>query len=173
MERVSVRDLSRAMGKRSFIPFILVVALLLVSPLSGVPGVPTVSAIIIVLLALQSLAGRRRLWLPDVILRRQIPAARLRSVLDWLRRPCGFIDRHTRPRLLWLSGPILRPVSMFACVIIPLGWPLLEFLPFVSSTGAATVAMLVFGLFSRDGLFVLAGYGMIALTMILALGIVL
>jgi len=41
---------------------------------------------------------------------------------------------------------------------MPIGWPLLEFFPFASSFGGGTVALFVFGLFMRDGLYVLLGY---------------
>lgn len=167
---VSVRDVLEAIGDRSIMPFILVIAILLVSPLSGIPGVPTFSASLIILLAVQAIGGRRRLWLPEVLLRRSVAADTLKRMVAWLRKPCNFIDRHSRPRLHWLSAGPLRYATLLACVLIPLGWPLLEVLPLVSSIGAGTVSLLIFGLFSRDGVFVLAGYGMIAIT--LGLGLV-
>ena len=58
----------------------------------------------------------------------------------------------------------MRVVTLALCVLIPLGWPFLEILPLVSSFGAGTVALLAFGLFTRDGVYVLLGYLMIALT---------
>lgn len=117
------------------------------------------------LLAVQALWGRRHLWLPDFLLRRKISGQRLAGVVAWLRAPCQFVDRHTHPRLTLLTRGALRTLSLAACVVIPLGWPLLEVLPFVTSLGALTVALLAFGLFTHDGLYVLAGYGVIALTL--------
>lgn len=163
-ERVSVGDLFAELGDRSVIPLILVISVILISPISGVPGVPTISACLIVLLSLQALGGRRRIWLPDFLLRRTLSGRRLRMVVDWLRKPCGFVDRQTRPRLPFMTTGVMRFVTLSACVFIPLGWPPLEVLPLTSSVGALTVAMLVYGLFTRDGLYVLAGYGLIALT---------
>ena len=37
-------------------------------------------------------------------------------------------------------------------------WPFLELLPFVTSFGAGALALMTFGLFTRDGLYVLWGY---------------
>ena len=53
---------------------------------------------------------------------------------------------------------------LVTCVILPVGWPLLEFVPFASSFGGGTVALFAFGLFTRDGLYVLLGYLTILLT---------
>lgn len=164
-EQVTLRDVFKELGDRSITPVILVISIVLISPISGIPGVPTISAGLIVLLAVQVLLGQRHLWLPDFLLRRKISGQRLAGVVTWLRGPCRFVDRHTHPRLTFFTQGALRIVTLAACVLIPLGWPLLEILPLVTSIGALTVALLVFGLFSRDGLYVLAGYGVIALTL--------
>ena len=163
-DRVSIRDVLNELGDRSITPVILVVAVILISPISGIPGVPSISAGLIIILAVQALAGRRHLWLPDVLLRREVSGKRLSSMVDWLRGPSRLVDRHTRPRLKVFTKGGMRFITLAACAIIPIGWPFLEVLPLVSSTGALTIALLVFGLFTRDGLYVLAGYGMITLT---------
>ena len=148
---VSVSDLIREFGDRAITPFILIVALLLVSPLSGIPGTPTVAALLIVTLAVQALSGRRRLWLPQFLMRQHVASRYLRRAVDWMRRPCAFLDRHTHIRLEFLTRGVMRVVTLALCVLIPLGWPFLEILPLVSSFGAGTVALLAFGLFTRDG----------------------
>jgi hypothetical protein len=161
---VTLRDVIAEFGDRSITPFILLISLLLVSPLSGIPGAPTLGAIAILLLSVQALTGRRRLWLPQFLLNRQVAASRLRAMVRWLRKPCALIDRIARRRLVALTRGTMRFFTLLACTLIPLGWPPLEVLPFVSSIGAGTVALMAFGLFTRDGLFVLLGYMMIALT---------
>ncbi|UWR22572.1 exopolysaccharide biosynthesis protein [Sulfitobacter sp. S190] len=162
---VTVRDILDHIGDRSVLPFILLIAVLLVSPLSGIPGVPTVCACMIILLSAQSLIGRRRLWLPGALLRRGLSGKRLAQAVEWLRGPARFIDRHSHPRLRWLTRNPLRIIALSCCVIVPVGWPFLEILPFVSSIGAGTVALLTFGLFARDGLYVLLGYAVIGVTL--------
>lgn len=161
---VSVQDVMDEFGDRTITPFILLIAVLLVSPLSGIPGMPTLAASIIVIMAVQALSGRRRLWLPGFLLRRTIASNKLRKAVSWLRKPCAFLDRHSHQRLKFLTHGPMRWITLALCVVIPLGWPPLEVLPMVSSIGGGTVALLAYGLFTRDGVYVLLGYVMIGLT---------
>ena len=138
------------------------ISVLLISPLSGIPGVPTVSAALIVLIGAQGLMRRRHLWLPEVLMRREIAAARIEKGVAWLRRPCAWIDRHARPRLCALTAGPMRPLAVLICLLIASSWPLLEILPMVTSLGATAIALIVFGLLTRDGLFALLGYGAVA-----------
>ena len=169
---VTLRHVMAEFGDRSITPFILVISLLLVSPLSGIPGAPTLGAIAIFLLSVQALTGRRRLWLPEFLLNREVKSSRLKKMVQWLRKPCGFIDRFARRRLVVLTQGPMRFLTLLACTLIPLGWPPLEVLPFVSTIGAATVALMAFGLFTRDGLFVLLGYLMIGVTLAVGYGMI-
>ncbi len=160
-ETVSIADIMHEFGDRAITPLILIIALLLVSPLSGIPGTPTIAAILIVTLSLQALFGRRRLWLPQWLLRRELSALRVRQAVGWMRRPCAWIDRHSQQRLRFLTAGPMRWVTLLVCVLIPLSWPLLEILPFFTSFGAGTVSLMSLGLFTRDGIYVLAGYGIV------------
>lgn len=166
---VAVRDVVAQIGDSSIMAVILVVAILLISPLSGIPGVPSFSAALVILLVAQVLGGRRQLWLPQFMLRQSLRSSRLKEIVNWLRRPCAFVDRHTRSWFVWLTSGVMRFFTLFCCLVIPLGWPPLEVLPLTSTIGASTIALLVFGLFTRDGLFVIAGYSMIAITISLGL----
>lgn len=163
-EKVSVQDVLNEFGDRTITPFILLIAVLLVSPLSGIPGMPTIAASIIVIMAVQALSGRRRLWLPAFLLRRTVASGRLRTAVSWMRRPCAFLDRHSHQRLKFLTRGPMRWLTLTACVVIPLGWPPLEVLPMVSSIGGGTVALLAYGLYTKDGVYVLLGYVMIAVS---------
>ncbi|MEL6451573.1 MAG: exopolysaccharide biosynthesis protein [Pseudomonadota bacterium] len=160
-QAVSVQDVLDQIGDRSIMPVVLAIALLLVSPLSGIPGLPTLSCIIILLVMAQALAGRRHLWLPTVLRNRKVKADRLQRAVDWMRKPAAFIDRHSHPRLRILTFGPLRWVTMLACTLVPLVWPFLELLPFVTSFGAGAVALMSFGLLTRDGLYILLGYGVV------------
>ncbi|TDK50031.1 exopolysaccharide biosynthesis protein [Antarcticimicrobium luteum] len=157
---VSVADMLEQIGERSFTPIILAVAVLLVSPASGIPGVPTLSALLIVLVGVQGLARRRHLWLPGALMRRRIAAGRLRRATAWLRRPAAWIDRHSHTRLRGLTRGPARLAAFTLCTLIPMMWPMLELVPFVTSIGAGAVALIAFGLLTHDGLYVLLGYAM-------------
>lgn len=163
-ETVSVSDVLNQFGDRAITPFILLVALVLITPLSGIPGAPTIGAMIIVTLSVQAVSGRRRLWLPGFLLRRTIAAHRLRKAVGWMRKPCAFLDRHSHVRLQFLTVGPMRWITLLVCVVVPLGWPMLEVVPLVTSVGALTIGLFAFGLFTRDGLYVLFGYLMVGAT---------
>jgi hypothetical protein len=162
-EVVTLSDMLDEFGNRAVTPFILLVSLLLVSPLSGIPGAPTTGAVVIIVLAAQALLGRGTIWLPEWAKRKSIAAKRVRKAVSWMRKPCAFIDRHSRARLRFLTQGLMRWVTLLICVILPMSWPPLEVLPFFSSFGALVIALLSFGLFTRDGIYVLAGYLVVGL----------
>ena len=163
-DTVSVKDVLDEFGERAVLPFILVASLLLVSPLSGLFGVTTLIAMVIIVLSAQALWGRRRLWLPGFILRRRVKSSRLLLGIRWLRAPSKFFDRHSGRRLLILVTGPMRSITLLTCMVLPTAWPMLEFVPFASSFGGGTVALFSFGLFTRDGLYVLLGYLTILVT---------
>ncbi|SMX38423.1 exopolysaccharide biosynthesis protein [Maliponia aquimaris] len=156
--RVSVGDVLGRVGDQSFAAVILVPAVVLVSPISGIPGSPTIGALITILVSVQALMGRRHLWLPGFLCRRSITADRMNRALDWLSRPARWMDRWSSDRLSLLSSRAFRPLAYAAVTLIALSWPVLELLPFVTSFFAGAVAMLMYGIMTRDGLFMLWGY---------------
>lgn len=155
---VTLRDVLEQFGERSITPFILLAALLLVSPLSGVIGMSSFIAVLVIVLSAQALVGRKRLWLPAFLLGKKMRSKHLHTTVRWLRKPCAFFDRHSGQRLQFLTTGPMRFITLLTCTILPVGWPFLEFVPFASSFGGGTVALFAFGLFTRDGLYVLLGY---------------
>lgn len=157
-ESVSVNDILKCLGTRSFSTLLLVPALILISPLSGIPGVPTLGALAILLVTAQVIAGRRQLWLPQMILRRKLKTGTFMAGLRWLQRPVDFIDRHTHRRLAFLSH---RPFSVLAvaiCMALAATMPFLELLPMATSLAATGIAILSTGMMVSDGLVMLLGY---------------
>ena len=157
-QRVTVQMILKELGERSFAPLLLVPALLLVSPLSGIPGVPTVGSIVMGLIVVQSLVGRQHIWLPDMLMRRHVSGKRLLRSVSWIRKPAAWVDRHTRRRLSWLTRWPLKLIPLLIALAICAVLPLLELLPFVTSTGAFAITLFAIGILTRDGLFVLAGF---------------
>lgn len=170
-EWVSVGDILHRIGERSFAPALLVPALILVSPLSGIPGLPTVGSFIVILIALQALMGRHAVWLPGFLMRRSIGTARFRSALGWLRRPLAWVDRHSANRMWFANTRPLRMLTLIVIVVIAAMWPMLEFLPLVTSIGAFAVSLLAVGLLTRDGLYVIAGYVFVGVLAAALLGV--
>lgn len=162
-DTVSARDVFETAGQDSFATALLIVALIMVTPLSGIPTLPTLGAILIATIAVQWLVGRRHLWLPDWILRKSVDAARMRTALDWLDRPAAFVDRHTRSRLRAVAKAPLSGIALITILAIVATWPFLELLPFFTTICAVGVSLIAFGLMTQDGLWVLAGYAFFAL----------
>ena len=160
--QVSVRDVLHVLGPRAFTPMLLVPCLALVSPMSAIPGVPSLLSLLVGLVAVQMLFGQDRIWLPRLLLDRAIRADRLARGIRFLRRPVAVVDPWINERFTWLADkPGNLPVLVIFCVVSFL-MPLIEFVPFLTSTLAAGMTLFAVGLFARDGLFVLAGYTFMA-----------
>ena len=160
----NVGDLLDAMGRTSFVPVLMVPALAVVSPLSGVPGFSSAAGIAIAVISAQLLLGRRRrIWLPDILRRRRVPSHWVERVTESLRNPARWFDRNTRPRLAFLAAAPFDRIIYAACIFCGLSMPFMELLPFTSSLMALAVVLMSLTLLVRDGLFALAVYGVIAL----------
>jgi hypothetical protein len=157
-ESVTLSDIVESMGERSFATVLLIPALIMVSPISGIPGSPTVAAMLFGLISIQMLMGRAALWLPGFLGRLEIPADRFSTALNWLRRPAAWIDPVIRRRLTFLTDRPASYLAILCCVCIALTMPPLELLPFAASFASGTVALFATGLMARDGVFVILGY---------------
>ena len=96
-EEVRIGDVLDEFGKRSFGPFLLVPALIELTPIGGIPGVPTLLALLIAMVAVQLLLGRDHVWLPEVIQRRAVGAKKLMKSAKKLAGVAAFLD-------LWFKG---------------------------------------------------------------------
>lgn len=156
-ETTSVRQIVQSLGENSLTPNLIFVALAVMSPLSGIPLFSSICGIAIALIAGQMLVGRDHLWLPSFVMSRRIDGSKLDRALKALRRPAGWLDRVTRPRLrLLVRGPV-RKLTQALCMICGLVMPFLEIVPFTSSFLGAVVSLLAFGMLARDGLFTALG----------------
>ena len=160
--QVSVRDVLQLLGARAFTPMLLVPCLVLVSPISAVPGVPSFLSLLVGLVAVQMLFGQTRIWLPGFVLDRAVDATRLRRAVTFMRRPVAIVDPWINERLTWLADkPANMPALLIFCTVSFL-MPLIEFVPFLTSTLASAMTLFAIGLFARDGLFMLTGYALVA-----------
>lgn len=149
---VSVEDILNSIGRRSFGPLLLVPGLLLVSPLSGVPGFGTAMALIVFLFAVQLVAGRHRVWLPQFMLRRSIPRDKLDSAMRFLKPAARTVDKLVHPRLSFLAEGVFGRLIGLVCLFIAFIMPPLEFVPFANTTSGAAIALFGLSLTARDGL---------------------
>lgn len=164
---VQVGDMVGLVGARSYGPFLVLPALLEISPIGAVPGVPTTLAVFIVLVAGQLLLGRPQLWLPRFVARASIDAQRLRVALVRLRPLARRLDGWFHGRLQALtSGPLVR-VAALACIALACLVPPLDLLPFASSGPMLVIAMIGLALLVRDGLVMLLASALVLLAPLL------
>jgi hypothetical protein len=156
-ETVTVARLHGAMDAPAQPVLLLLPALILVSPLSGIPGFATVGGLTIALIALQMLVNRPAIWLPGLVLRRSLTSARILRALDRLDRPARFIDRHTVARAGWFVSFPGRQLALGTCALCGLAMPFLELVPFSATTLATVVTILAAALLVRDGVIVALG----------------
>ena len=154
--RVSIGHVAQAVGSRGYGAFLLVPALIELTPVGGIPGVPTVLASIIILFAAQMVFGRRHLWLPRLLARRSLSEERLAKAVDKMKPVGQWLDRWFHGRLTVLTnGPFARMAAAL-CIVLALTVPPLEFLPFASSGPMAAIAMFGLALLVRDGALMIA-----------------
>ncbi|MFN4060707.1 exopolysaccharide biosynthesis protein [Paracoccus hibiscisoli] len=155
--RVSVRSVVEALGEDSLPPNLMIPALAVVSPLSGVPLFSSICGIMIALISAQMLIGRDHVWLPGFLMDRRVSGERLRKGLDWMERPARFLDRVTDERLTLLVRRPMRWIVQAICLCCGMAMPFLELVPFTSSLMGVVVSLMAFGLLARDGAFVVLG----------------
>lgn len=163
-ERISLGEILESVGSRSLGPLLLVAGLITLAPIIGdIPGVPTLMATLVLLIAAQLLVRRQQLWLPQWLLKRSVAREKMQRVLEWSRKPAGFIDRYTRPRLARLVEGRGEHLVAIVCIFVALMMPLMEFVPF--SANFAGLALSAFGmaLISRDGALALVALAVLGL----------
>ncbi len=148
---ISVQDVIETLGARSFASVMLLFSLIAVSPASTIPGVTTSVAMVTFLVAAQMMIGRRHLWLPALITRRQLPATKLARSIKWLRRPIGFVERHLKARLTFLLQPPWLYLPLALVMFLSALMPMMEFIPASGSLAAAVIALFAAGWLTRDG----------------------
>jgi len=163
-ERVSLRKVMEQVGDASFAPVLLLPAVAVATPLSGVPFFSSLMGIVICLISLQMLLRRRQIWLPDWVLRRRLQGDVVCKAFQAIYPAARWIDARTGKRLHILSHRPFVYIPQLICLLSGAIMPLLEFVPFSSSIMGAGVALLAVGMLARDGLVILLGllpYGLV------------
>jgi hypothetical protein len=166
-ERISVRDLLLEMGDRAFGALMLIFAL----P-NAIPAPPGTSAILgapLVFLAAQMTFGRKP-WLPKIIADRSMTRTDFVSLVERLGPWLARAERLLKPRLSGLTTGPMEYVIGFCClvlsVILILPIPLGNMLP------ALAICLFCFGILERDGVWVIAGFLVGAISVFIVGGVV-
>lgn len=163
-DEISVAEILRSVGQRSFGPMLLVPGLIVLSPISGIPGVPTLGGIVVLLIAGQLLIGRQCFWVPQFIQRRTVSRRRMRQAGRFLMAVARVVDKVVKPRLVF---PVRRPFNYAvaaACVLIALVMPPLEAIPFANVVTAAAITAFGLALVAYDGVLALLAFALTGLS---------
>ncbi|MGK7651005.1 MULTISPECIES: exopolysaccharide biosynthesis protein [unclassified Roseovarius] len=162
-DQVSVGDVVEALGRAGTAALIFLPAVVATTPLSGIPGLSALCGIMIALISAQAVIGRRGLWLPGKILRRNVEGDKLYDGLEKVRRPLMFLERHTHKRLSFLTTGIGARLLFFLCMLGGMTMPFLEVIPFSASFVAASVSLLTIAILTLDGALVVAAAAVLML----------
>ena len=157
--QVSVDDVVHAVGRRSFGPLLLLAGLITLAPIIGdIPGMPTLMAALVLLTSVQLLIGRATFWLPGWLLNRSLSRHKFDKGLHYMKKPASWIDGLLGVRLAWMTGYIGIRVTAFACLLVALAMPPMEFIPFSANGAGLALSLFGLGLVARDGLMLALGF---------------
>ena len=157
--QVSVDDVVHAVGRRSFGPLLLLAGLITLAPIIGdIPGMPTLMAVLVLLTSSQLLVGRETFWLPKWLLNRSLSRQKFDKALHYMKKPAKWVDGLLDVRLAWMTGYIGIRVTAFACLLVALAMPPMEFIPFSANGAGLALTLFGLGLVARDGLMLALGF---------------
>jgi len=156
-QTVTLRRIFEAFGDASFAPILLLPALAVATPLSGIPFFSSVMGVLICVISLQMLARRRDLWLPDWALRRSVSGQTVQTAFTKLLPLAHWVDQRTNRRLRYVVRRPFIVVPQLICAASGAVMPILEFVPFSSSIMGFGIAALALGMLAKDGIVILLG----------------
>lgn len=170
---VQLGEILAACGDRGINLLLVLIALPFLTPIP-LPGVSVPFGLVVALIGAQ-LALSQEPWLPQRLLSHKLPPRFFATLLKAATRVVKALEWLLRARLNWmndsvffrrLAGVLITLSGLFLILPLPV--------PFSNSLPAFTVLLLAAGALERDGLAVLAGYGMFVVTasffLLLALG---
>lgn len=127
---VNVGEIVRAMDPSIQPVLPMLPAHILVTQQSDILGMSSLGGLTITLVAAQIQLGRSDIWLPDFVVRRHLPAARLAWSFERLDRLAAFIDDRSIARAEWLLGFPGLQLALTTCISYGVAMPFLEPVPF-------------------------------------------
>jgi hypothetical protein len=152
---MTIGQLVDSLGERAFgaLMFIFAVPNIIPTP----PGTSAILGLPLVILTYQVMMGRQSLWLPQAVRKRQISRNLLQTFVAKILPVMARLERILRPRFGFVVSSDLAE-RVIGLVAFPLALILFLPIPFGNIPPAAAIACLSLGLAERDGLAVLLGY---------------
>ncbi|HIG22180.1 exopolysaccharide biosynthesis protein [Henriciella sp.] len=164
-DNVTFGDILDLFGARSFGPIIVLLGMLVtVPPIGAVPGLPMIVGLVIILFTVQIVFGAKRIWVPNFIEKRSISKEKLeaadKKAKPWLKRIDGLVSE----RITMLTGPWAIYASAVIIIFLALLMIPLELVPFAVAAPGAAITLYGLAIMARDGVLMLIGYVLAAIT---------
>lgn len=164
-DEVTFGDILDLFGSRSFGPVIVLLGMLVtVPPLGAVPGLPMIVGLVIILFTVQIVFGAKRIWVPGFIENRSISKDKLKAADEkakpWLQRIDGLVSE----RISMLTGPWAIYAAAVIIIFLALLMIPLELVPFAVGVPGAAITLYGLAIMARDGVLMLIGYVLAAIT---------
>lgn len=167
--RISFGDITRALDERAFGIAIVALAAPCLVPFP-LPGFGLLFGAPLLIITVQLLIGLSHPWLPKALSERSIDIGTWRKIATFVTPRLRRIERILTPRLPWLSSQAGERITGFLSVLV-VGLLLLP-VPFTNIPLGLILCVIGLGLFERDGVVLLAGWGMALLAIGIAVGAV-
>ena len=165
-QTVTLQEVMTILGARASGLMIVILALPFCSPIS-IPGLSMPFGLVILVLGGCYVVGRPP-WLPQRLLAVELPPKFFRMVLEGASKFIRWIEGQLRPRWHWVTGStaLLRVHGLLVCtgaflLLLPLGG-----IPFTNTLPALIVVLGTLGMMERDGVVVVAAYGLFLATLV-------
>ena len=161
--KIRLQDIIDNFASRGFGPLLVLPALIALLPTGAIPGVPTLCGLFIATVASQLALGKRTPWLPRRLRERGFSHRRFHQAVARVRPWTQCFDRLLKPRLEFLTSPLMQRLVAVLSALLALSMIPLELLPFAAAIPALAIALLGLGLAAEDGLLIMAGLAVVAL----------
>jgi len=154
-EGLSLFELIRQFGDRSFALLLILLALPSALPVPALPGVTAILAIPMLLIAIQIMFGKRLLWLPGWARRRRISKQALTTLAQKGQKPLTLVEKILKPRLRWMQSYLAHRI--FGLILLICAISVATPIPMTNTIPSMGIVLISIGLLERDGLVMLAG----------------
>lgn len=162
-ERITIDDLRRALGGRSFGPLFMIAALLAILPTGAIPGMSLLTGFIMLVLSAELLFTPDRIWLPGFVGKRSLPRQKVVNSLRKGRDRAERLSRLVRPRMEFMLKPPLLQIVAVGGIIAALTMFPLALVPFGAFPASVPLLVVGAGLTARDGLVLAVGLVLLAI----------
>lgn len=166
-ERIAISDLLDAMQARAYGALLLIFALPNVLP--APPGTSGLLGLPLLFIATQMMLGRMP-WFPKVIAARSMARADFGKIIERVSPLIARAERLLKPRLMWLSDPVVERGLGAVCLALAL--ILVLPVPFGNMLPAFTICIIALGVLERDGAWILGGLVLAVAAAVIAYGVI-